>query len=62
MRSYIFTKYERELVKQTLEGKPVKGVAISKLKYRIKTFNRLREDVYLYLKMCRKLGFKVKRV
>jgi hypothetical protein len=47
MRTYIFTKYERTLIKRLLAGE--RDDPIWKLLHRIRTFQELRGDVRLYL-------------
>jgi hypothetical protein len=46
MRTYIFTDYERTLIKRMLAGE--RDDAIWKLMHRIRTFDELRADVSLF--------------
>ncbi len=50
MRKYIFTERERRIITAYLEGVKTTGVDIGRLKYNLKVFERLREDVELYLR------------
>lgn len=54
MRTYIFTEKERRTIRAVLEGKPAED--FGKIKYRLKTFRRLAEDVSLYLKIREFIG------
>jgi hypothetical protein len=52
MRSYIFTPLERKRIIAFLNGEiPPGDVSIKKIRFRVKTFERLREDVELYLRV-----------
>ena len=52
MRSYIFTRLERERIRGFLEGRvPANDSLIAKIRFRMKTFRDLAEDVELYLRL-----------
>ena len=48
MRTYIFTPYERQLIRRMLSGE--RDDPIWKLIHRIRKFDTLRNDVSLYMK------------
>jgi hypothetical protein len=48
LRTYIFTEKERRAIRSVLNGESVAG--FRRIRYRIKTFERLADDVSLYLK------------
>ena len=51
MRSYIFTPAEREAIMGFLEGRiDFSNAILRRLKYRMREFRRLSEDVELYLR------------
>jgi hypothetical protein len=50
MRKYIFTERERRIIEAYLSGATTKGVDIARLRYNLKVFKRLGEDVELYLR------------
>ncbi len=50
MRTYIFTDRERQIIQSFLNDKTrMNNRDLSKIRSRIKLFNRLRNDVFLYL-------------
>lgn len=54
MRSYIFTKKEREVIKSFLAGAtPSSDLLISQIRHRVKHFVDLSKDVEVYLKLRR---------
>ena len=51
MRSYIFTSAEREAIRGFLEGRiDFSNAILRRLKYRMREFRGLAEDVELYLR------------
>ena len=56
MRTYIFTDRERKIVQKVLgERITVREKNFVKIKSRIKLFDRLRDDIFLYLELYDKL-------
>jgi hypothetical protein len=55
MRTYVFSKKERETVNALLNGEELPSLTLARLKYRIKTFKTLQSDVQLYLQVSKKL-------
>ena len=55
MRTYIFSKKERETVIALLNGEELPSLTLARLKYRIKIFKMLESDVQLYLKVRQKI-------
>jgi len=55
MRSYIFTSKERQVIGQFLEGAvgPA-NLSVRQIRYRLRRFEALVEDVQLYLKLKKK--------
>jgi hypothetical protein len=52
MRTYIFTKRERGVVQSFLAGKTqMSARELSKIRSRTKLFDRLKDDVFLYLEL-----------
>jgi len=51
MNSRIFTNLERQILRAFLNGEPVSGANWNKIRWRLKTFNRLAEDVGLYTRV-----------
>ncbi|UCE43977.1 MAG: hypothetical protein JSV57_00290 [Candidatus Bathyarchaeota archaeon] len=52
MRTYIFTDRERRIVQSFLAEKTrMTDRDLSKIRSRIKTFDRLRDDIFLYLEL-----------
>jgi len=51
MRTYIFTDRERRILEAHLAGADVDSIEVSKILHRIRKFNALFEDVYLYLRV-----------
>lgn len=52
MRAYIFTKRERRIVQGFLADKiRMTDRDLSKIRSRIKLFDRLRDDIFLYLEL-----------
>jgi hypothetical protein len=52
MRTYIFTERERRIVQSFLGGKTrMTNRDLSKIRSRIKLFDRLKNDVFLYLEL-----------
>ena len=50
MRTYIFTDRERQIIQSFLNDKiRMNNRDLSKIRSRIKLFNRLRNDIFLYL-------------
>ena len=50
MRTYIFTDRERQVIQSFLNDKiRMNNKDLSKIRSRIKLFNRLRNDIFLYL-------------
>ncbi|UCG45690.1 MAG: hypothetical protein JSV58_02635 [Candidatus Bathyarchaeota archaeon] len=50
MRTYVFTDRERRIVQSFLNEKiPMNDRNLSKVRSRIKLFDRLRSDIFLYL-------------
>lgn len=50
MRTYIFTDRERQVIQSFLNDKiRMNNRDLSKIRSRIKLFNRLRNDIFLYL-------------
>jgi uncharacterized protein YjhX (UPF0386 family) len=58
MRTYIFTDRERRILETWLGGGRVEIKAISQVLSRIKSFNRLGNDIDLYLVAKRRLKAK----
>lgn len=57
MRSYIFTKRERKILRAWLRSEAdVKVNDVAMTLSRVKHFTDLRNDVLLYIKICQKLG------
>jgi len=50
MRTYIFTVKERRIVEAWLKGESVPAIKIAKLRWMVRHYERLREDVELYLR------------
>ncbi|UCD26094.1 MAG: hypothetical protein JSW19_00230 [Candidatus Bathyarchaeota archaeon] len=51
MRTYIFTKRERRIIEAYVTSRPVDSIQVSKIIHRIRKYNTLFEDVYLYLQV-----------
>jgi hypothetical protein len=51
MRTYIFTDRERQILEAHLMGANVDRIEVSKILHRIRKFQTLFEDVYLYLRV-----------
>ncbi|MGD8565759.1 MAG: hypothetical protein PVF96_05365 [Candidatus Bathyarchaeota archaeon] len=52
MRTYLFTDRERRIIQSFLSGRnKITNRNLSKIRSRTKLFNRLRNDVYLYLEL-----------
>ncbi len=52
MRTYIFTDRERRIIQRLLSGKiKMTDRDLSKIKSRMKLFERLKNDIFLYLEM-----------
>jgi hypothetical protein len=52
MRSYIFTPLERKRIKAFIKGEiSIGDISIKKIRFRVKTFEALRGDVDLYLRL-----------
>ncbi|MGD8545068.1 MAG: hypothetical protein PVH12_02730 [Candidatus Bathyarchaeota archaeon] len=52
MRTYIFTERERRIIQNFLGGRiKMTDRDLSKIKSRIKLFNRLKNDVFIYLEL-----------
>lgn len=55
MRSYIFTRTERQAVAKLFEGILTESdPTVAKVKHRVKRYTQLREDVELYLKLAKR--------
>ena len=51
MRSYVFTPLERQRIRDFLDGKvPPNDMLIAKIRFRVRAFKELAEDVELYLR------------
>ena len=60
MRTYIFTDKERRIIQRFLNGRiKLTDRDLSKIRSRIKLFNRLRNDIFLYLEFYDRLLLRV---
>lgn len=55
MRSYIFTEYERKLLREWLSEKAEKSIALRKVLSRIRLAERLKQDIQLFLEAQKRL-------
>jgi hypothetical protein len=58
MRTYVFTDRERKALESWLRGERVPTESISPILSRIRSFNRLREDIDLWQRAWRRLKAK----
>ena len=57
MRTYIFTVYEREVIRAFLDGRiPSTGKQIGMIRLRLRTFKALAGDVDFYLELRRRFA------